>query len=74
MRKLLWRRFWDWFLEPMPFPRDHWYRPKVIVIWDEFYRDGDPATPESQAGEPVDSRFPPLIGSSLPVQACGTDK
>jgi hypothetical protein len=24
MRRLL-RRFWTWLLEPMPFPRDHWY-------------------------------------------------
>ena len=22
----LWLSFWAWFTEPMPFPRDHWYR------------------------------------------------
>ena len=74
MLSRLWQSFLEWFLKPMTFPRDHGYRPKVLVIWDEFYRNGDPATPESQAGVPVDGRFPPLIGSSLPLQACGTDE
>lgn len=22
------QRFWAWFLAPVPFPRDHWYRPE----------------------------------------------
>jgi len=51
--------FWAWFTEPMPFPRDHWYRRRVVIIWDEFECDGDPALPESRAGELVDSQSPP---------------
>jgi hypothetical protein len=55
----LWLSFWAWLTEPMPFPRDHWDRREVMIIWDEFDCDGDPALPESRAGEPVDSRSPP---------------
>jgi hypothetical protein len=58
----LWLTFWAWFTEPMPFPRDHWYRRKVVILWalwDEFDCDGDPALPESRAGELVDSQSPP---------------
>jgi hypothetical protein len=52
----------------MPFPRDHWYHRKVLIIWDEFECEGDPATPVSRAGEPEDSRSPPLSDSVVSLQ------
>jgi len=69
MLQQLWRSLWLWLTEPVPFPRDHWYRPRVRILWEELDREemdgsrleglGDPATPESRAEEPVDSRSPP---------------
>ena len=44
----LWRSFWDWFTEPMPFPRDHWYRREVLVIWEEYFA-ADADAPETEA-------------------------
>jgi hypothetical protein len=35
----LWRSFWQWFAEPVPFPRDHWYRQEVIVLWDMYFEE-----------------------------------
>ncbi len=55
-----WLGFWAWFTEPMPFPRDHWYRQGVVILWDEFDGAGDPALLEGRAGEPVGSRSLPL--------------
>ena len=43
--------FWAWFTEPLPFPRDHWHQGDVVVLWNEFDCDGNPALPQSRVGE-----------------------
>jgi hypothetical protein len=53
MIRRLWQKFWAWFTTPMPFPRDHWFRPKAVILWDEFNRDGDRESSEGDEQAPT---------------------
>ena len=60
MFRCLWQMFWDWLMAPTAFPRDHWDRRRVIVIWDEYSIDEDDLTnSESRAAKPEGDRLLP---------------
>lgn len=69
VEKIMWRQLWqlflDWFMEPMPFPRDHWYRRETPIVRREIDREGDPAIPESRAEELVEGKSPPIHWTRL---------
>jgi len=54
--RYVWIRFWTWLMEPLPFPRDHWYaRP----LTEEDCEDSRPNALRIQRSDTMKERSEP---------------